>query len=324
MVVTALVAACADPAATPVDGGAQEPGCDLQTWYADRDGDGLGDSQDTIRSCDPVEGYVATATDCDDTSAEILGPVPWYADADGDGDGAPGTAVMSCTAPAGYVATDLDCDDTDSAIQPSAPELCNFVDDDCDGIVDEGAPELSWYLDLDGDGYGKPGTLVMSCTRPAGYAATDDDCDDTDASIHPGALELGCGVDRNCDGTFQQCCGDGYLDRAAGEQCDPPYDGGCVGQCNACACPAPGPWQFTDATAQAGLLAVHAYVLPPPPATFHFVTLREAEDSLRAISMTTVTSISIRSAETWGSRCCGSTRATARLWTGPCRPSCRR
>jgi hypothetical protein len=33
-----------------------------------------------------------------------------------------------------------DCDDKNVDVNPSAPELCNGIDDDCDGAVDEGCP----------------------------------------------------------------------------------------------------------------------------------------------------------------------------------------
>jgi hypothetical protein len=47
--------------------------------------------------------------------------------------------------------------------------------------------------DLDGDGYGNPGSTAC----PNG---PDVDCDDTNAAIHPGAIEVCDGVDQNCDG----------------------------------------------------------------------------------------------------------------------------
>jgi hypothetical protein len=49
-------------------------------------------------------------------------------------------------------------------------------------------------VDTDGDGYGAPGNSLC----PAGSAR---DCDDADASIHPGAADLCDGLDNDCDGT---------------------------------------------------------------------------------------------------------------------------
>jgi len=48
--------------------------------------------------------------------------------------------------------------------------------------------------DLDGDGWSVP-----------------DDCDDGDASVHPGADEVCDGVDNNCDGTIDEGCGVDYV-----------------------------------------------------------------------------------------------------------------
>jgi len=69
--------------------------------------------------------------------------------------------------------------------------------------------------DLDEDGYGAPGDP----TCPAGAAA---DCDDLDASVHPGAAETCDGVDNDCSGS------------AAAGEVDADHDGfmTCAGDCN--------------------------------------------------------------------------------------------
>jgi hypothetical protein len=48
-----------DPDAAPDD-------CEVRTWYADRDGDGHGDPQTSVESCDELEGFVEVGDDCDD------------------------------------------------------------------------------------------------------------------------------------------------------------------------------------------------------------------------------------------------------------------
>ncbi len=88
---------------------------------------------------------------------------------------------------------DKDCD-------PSAAEICNNQDDNCDGSIDEGLPIQAYYADGDDDGYGTPFSSVDACAAPEGYAASDRDCDDTDSSINPAALEVCDGADNDCDG----------------------------------------------------------------------------------------------------------------------------
>ncbi len=99
------------------------------------------------------------------------------------------------------------------AVGPTA-EQCNGVDDDCNGLVDDGAGTL-WFVDADGDGYGSSlngAARQTACTKPAGFADTNTDCDDspgTGFSVHPGAPEL-CdlaGLDENCNGTINENCG---------------------------------------------------------------------------------------------------------------------
>ena len=60
----------------------------------------------------------------------------------------------------------------------------------------------TFYRDLDGDGYGNPGNSVDSCfdTIPPGYVDNGSDCDDTNASMYPGAPEINDGIDNQCPG----------------------------------------------------------------------------------------------------------------------------
>lgn len=55
--------------------------------------------------------------------------------------------------------------------------------------------------DRDGDGFGDAADVMTSpCLPAAGWVANDEDCDDADAQVYPGAPEL-CGQpDRNCNG----------------------------------------------------------------------------------------------------------------------------
>ena len=131
---------------------------------------------------------------------------------DKGGSGTPedsGPADDTGTAPDCEVDEDLDgscagddCDDADPDVFPGAGEACNAVDDDCDGETDEGVQAL-YYVDEDGDGYGTPDT-VEACEPPDDTVDNGADCDDTDASAHPGAEERGNGADDDCDGEVDE------------------------------------------------------------------------------------------------------------------------
>lgn len=138
----------------------------------------------------------------------------------------------------GYVSTATggsDCDDTDAERHPWAAELCNGQDDNCDGLRDEGlhvgeqcsavngcigintcgengrvvcfaeVVQYAW-ADEDQDGYGdmsRGQVAVCTATLPSNrlpLSARHDDCDDSRASVHPGALELCNRLDDNCSG----------------------------------------------------------------------------------------------------------------------------
>ncbi len=113
---------------------------------------------------------------------------------------------------------DLDCDDTDPDVYPGATEVPDDgTDQDCDGF--DGT--LCWD-DLDGDGFGAdvdPEELTFSPDDDCeddGEAPEGGDCDDGDATVHPGADDVvGDGVDSDCDGgdaadCFEDLDGDGW------------------------------------------------------------------------------------------------------------------
>ncbi len=184
------------------DGTADEPDAtDAGTWYADADADGFGDPDAATTACEAPAGTVASATDCDDSSARFH----------------PGAAETDCADPAdyncdgsvGYADADADgyaaceeCDDADGDVLPGAAETCNAIDDDCDGAVDEDATGgLPWYADADGDGYGDADAVASACEAPTGYVADATDCDDTTDAVSPAATEsCATAADDDCDG----------------------------------------------------------------------------------------------------------------------------
>ncbi len=137
--------------------------------------------------------------DTHDTSTETQPPT------DDDGDG---------------FFSDEDCDDGNEEVNPSAVEICDGIDNNCEGTVDEGVTS-TWYADDDGDGYGDPESTTGACSRPEGYVPVPNDCDDTDATVWPGASEICDGKDQDCNGEVDEgvtslfyvdADGDGYGD----------------------------------------------------------------------------------------------------------------
>lgn len=128
----------------------------------------------------------------------------WFRDADGDGHGDPGEGV--CVQADGYVLDATDCDDGNGEI-PDEYEWCDSenLDENCDGFADDADSNAKgkpyWYVDADGDGYGVAGEYTRECETPERRATNTDDCDDTDASVYPGADDpYPDGLDHDCDG----------------------------------------------------------------------------------------------------------------------------
>jgi len=228
---------CADgnpdvnPAATEVcngfddncDGNADDddPGLDLTTqttFFADNDGDNFGDLLSPLDACDPAPvGYVADATDCDDSMPSVYPgafEVPGngidencdtfencHEDLDLDGHGS--TVIiagmdMLCAAN-GLSELNDDCDDSDPSIYAGAPVVpADGIDQDCD-FADE------CFEDLDGDGFGVPTVILgddLDCTNTVGESDVDTDCDDTEEDHWS---DCGLCVDPDADGFGNQC-----------------------------------------------------------------------------------------------------------------------
>jgi hypothetical protein len=186
---------------------------DENTTLTDDDGDGYceavagcvtgfagGDCDDLQPSISPGAPEVCNDqvdNNCNNRQNEVnaLGCTSWYVDGDGDGYGDPNTGSCTCSSPgAGAVQNGSDCNDGNANISPADAEVADGIDNDCDGSRDEGTSRF----DDDGDGYCEANCTLQSwqvTPWPSG------DCNDTSASVSPGATEV-CsnGVDDNCSG----------------------------------------------------------------------------------------------------------------------------
>jgi hypothetical protein len=128
----------------------------------------------------------------------------YYLDVDKDGFGRNENSKLSAMPLTGYVLLNGDCADFDATIYPGAPELANGRDDNCNGQTDEGLPMVRYYQDVDRDSYGREAGSRLSAIPLAGYAVLGGDCNDYDAAIHPGAVEIKNGRDDNCNGQVDE------------------------------------------------------------------------------------------------------------------------
>lgn len=168
----------------------------------DNDGDGLGafelNAAECLKALCGPNGCTQPMTeyDCDDTIADdpaVCATVPT------DG-GTRRVTLADCAGNSTYSACAV-------CIHPGATERCDGVDNGCNGQIDEG-------FDTDGDGFTTCGTLTTACCAlidsgcvpGAGTDPRCADCNDTNATVRPGA-GCGCLVNSDCnDGN--QCTDD--------------------------------------------------------------------------------------------------------------------
>ena len=143
--------------------------------------------QDTIRVSATNDGDGDGIPDIADNCPFIANPS--QTDADGDGHGA------AC-----------DCNDTQASIYPGATEIPDDgIDQDCNGV-----DAVTCFVDADMDGFGSLVPVVAldgTCDLAQAESAVPTDCNDANAAIHPGAVEIpDDGIDQDCNGFDAVTC----------------------------------------------------------------------------------------------------------------------
>jgi hypothetical protein len=159
----------------------------------------------TFIACSPasktdkdLDGIMADV-DCNDYDQTIGEPEAYFIDNDGDSFGGE-EAPSTCDPEENYVSKAGDCDDDNPNVNPGMAEICNDIDDNCDTWTDEGLDTIVLFADADDDGFGDADSPVDTClTRKDGYTDNNQDCNDGDEAIFPGAIEVCDGADNDCD-----------------------------------------------------------------------------------------------------------------------------
>jgi putative metal-binding protein len=144
----------------------------------------------------------------------------FYLDGDADGVGSESSGyTIACGLPPNYSTKTGDCADNDPRIFPGNPEVCDGRDNNCDGKTDEGLELATLCTDTDGDGHGVLGKATSTGCGSKGFGLCDNDCNDSDPMVFPGATETCNEKDDNCNGKVDEIarptCGVGYCKRIA-------------------------------------------------------------------------------------------------------------
>ncbi len=178
-----------------------------------------------LTECSAAAPKAEACNGLDDNCDGVVDPpdsaqcISYFLDNDGDGYGI-GIGECLCQKPSPkHVTLGGDCDDSSISVNPSKPEVCNFIDDNCDGVVDEsyatGCEVM--FFDGDNDGVGDSTKTDCRCREGDQWVKKGGDCDDTNPLIVSGGDEICDGIDNDCDNIIDEegavGCQPYYLDQ---------------------------------------------------------------------------------------------------------------
>jgi hypothetical protein len=210
-------------------------GCDATNHavtFSDQSGLALavpGGGSATHVLADAMAMGTSAADACQGATFSVPIAMSGYSGTDGGGD--PGQDTTDADED-GFSVADGDCNDANASVNPGAVEVSNEIDDDCDGQVDEDVEPINcddgdpatfdyevdgscvneFYPDTTACDDGDPSTTndtwdgIGNCHGSPedadgdGYTVAGGDCDDANASVYPGAIEVSNGIDDDCDG----------------------------------------------------------------------------------------------------------------------------
>ncbi len=140
-----------------------------------------------VEICDAIDNNCNGKTD-ENSSGTVITRNCYSGPANTPGKGTCVAGNQSCNATTAGVESYTACiGEVKPTNPPDAGEVfCNGLDDDCDGVKDDG-------FDQDNDSF-------VSCALCGGYDGGPCDCNDSDFTIKPGAVEACDTTDQNCDG----------------------------------------------------------------------------------------------------------------------------
>lgn len=197
-------------------------GCIVYYEDADQDGHGIGPGQCL---CSPTGVFTSSLDDdCDDTRSDVYpGAVELCDGVDQDCDvtidedpqtdttpwlmdcysGPAGTAEVGiCRTGSRICQGSLGFTGACEGEQTPLVESCDGADNDCDGDTDEenAVGCTVFFQDVDNDTYGAgPARCLCAPQGEWDHKGPDDDCDDSNPTVNPGANEVCDGLDNECD-----------------------------------------------------------------------------------------------------------------------------